>query len=84
MGKHQSRFHNSNYFTTVPYLVKGIPQRKQPRDGQSRYWSEEEDPAFGPWPVGKQVGVLAGCCRNPGWTGKPLEVPLFVLQKWGR
>lgn len=34
--------------------------------------------------MGEQVGVSAGRSRDIGRAGKPLEVPLLVLQKWGR
>lgn len=34
--------------------------------------------------MGEQVGVSAGRSRDTGRAGKPVEVPLLVLQKWGR
>lgn len=64
--------------------MKGSPERKEQRDARSGYNSCKEDPAAGPGPVGKQNRVPAGCGRNAGGTGKPLEIPLFVLQKWRR
>lgn len=69
---------------SVSEHVKEIPQGKQPGDTEAGQQADGQDPAFGTWPVGKQVRVLACCGRDTGWTRKPVEVPLFVLQKWRR
>lgn len=69
---------------TVARHVKGTSQRDQPQGAQSRKPPGEENSGAGTRPVGEQDGVPVGFCWNTRWAGKPLEVSLFVFQKWRR
>lgn len=68
----------------VAQHVKGKSQRDQPRGARSGEPPGEENWRAGPRPVGKQDGVPVGFCWNTSGAGKPLEVSIFVLQKWRR